>query len=265
MNIRFRKVYLLVAVLALASACGGERVVGPTRTATVTRSWPAADIHELKVFEVSGSVRVEATQGNEISLEARVRGRIRPKPELENQGLFKTEIDGDTLRISRVKTKKHFNFFFFDRNRVEIDYVLKVPPSVMLDMSTVNGRIVTRGMEGEAALSTVNGTIDAEVAGTEELSASTVNGRVRAKFTRGFQGAQFKSVNGGVEAILPNDASFTVDLSQVNGDFEASFPLSIHSQPGSRRVSGEVNGGEHRLKIVTVNGDVELMRLNDKL
>jgi len=27
------------------------------------------------------------------------------------------------------------------------------------------------------------------------------------------------------------------------GDVEAAFPLSIHSHPGSRRVSGEVNGG----------------------
>jgi DUF4097 and DUF4098 domain-containing protein YvlB len=88
---------------------------------------------------------------------------------------------------------------------------------------------------------------------------------VRAKFLESFQGARFKTVNGGVEAILPQNASFAVDLSQVNGDFEASFPLSIHSNPGSRRVSGEVNGGRHDLKIVTVNGDVELAKLNGKL
>jgi len=263
MSIRFRNVFLLAFVLA--AACGRETIVGPTRTATITRSWPAASIHQLKVFEVSGSVRVEAAQTNEISLEAQVRGRIRPKEGVENQGLFRTELDGDTLRISRRERKRHFNFFMFDRDRVTITYVLKVPPSVSLDMRTVNGRIVTRGMEGETDVSTVNGTIDVEVSGTEQLSATTVNGRVKAKFTRSFQGAQFKSVNGGVEAILPNDASFTVDLAQVNGDFEASFPLSIHSQPGSRRVSGEVNGGQHRLKIVTVNGDVELSRLSDSL
>ncbi|HJQ40398.1 MAG TPA: DUF4097 family beta strand repeat-containing protein [Thermoanaerobaculia bacterium] len=262
MNNRLRSVYLLAFVLL--AACGRESV-GPTRTATVTRSWPAADIRQIRVIEVSGSVRVEAADTKEVSLEAVVKGRIRPKPELENQGLFRTELDGDTLRISRLKTKKRIHFLFWDRDNVQISYVLKVPPSVSLDMKTVNGRIVTRGIAGETELSTVNGTIDAEVTGTERMSATTVNGRVRAKFTRGFQGAQFKSVNGGVEATLPNDASFTVDLAQVNGDFEAAFPLSIHSQPGSRRVSGEVNGGEHRLKIVTVNGDVELLRLNDSL
>jgi hypothetical protein len=265
MNMRIRTVYLLAIVLA--AGCGRERVVGPTRTVTVTRSWPAAGIHELRVFEIMGSVRVEAAQTDTVSLEATINGRIRPDPSLENQGLFQTEVDGDTLRIGRHEKKRHFNFnfFFFDRDKVSINYVLKVPPTISLDMRTINGRIVTRGIEGSTDVSTVNGTIDVEVTGAEELSATTVNGRVRAKFTRSFQGARFKSVNGGVEAYLPNDASFSVDLAQVNGDFEASFPLSIHSQPGSRRVSGDVNGGQHRLKIVTVNGDVELMRLNDSL
>jgi DUF4097 and DUF4098 domain-containing protein YvlB len=92
-----------------------------------------------------------------------------------------------------------------------------------------------------------------------------VNGRVRAKFVREFNGARFKTVNGSVKATLPQNASFNVNLSQVNGDFEASFPLSINSHPGSRRVSGEVNGGQHPLKITTVNGDVELARLNGSL
>ena len=264
MNIRLRSVYLLAFVL-VAAGCGREGIVGSRRTETVTRSWPAAGIHDIRIFEVSGSVRVEAAQTNEITLNAEVKGRIKPREDAQNKGLFTTELDGDTLRIGRQEGKRRFRFFFWDRNDVTISYVLKVPPSVSLDVKTVNGRIVTRGIEGETVASTVNGTIDAEVTGLNELSASTVNGRVRAKFTRGFQGAKFKSVNGGVEAILPNDASFSVDLAQVNGDFEAAFPLSIHSQPGSRRVSGEVNGGVHRLKIVTINGDVELTRLNDKL
>ena len=61
-------------------------------------------------------------------------------------------------------------------------------------------------------------------------------------------------------AVHGHDASFAVSLSQVKPPFEAAFPLSIHSSPGSRRVSGEVNGGRFDLKIVTVNGDVELLK-----
>jgi hypothetical protein len=265
MNSSKRIVYLLLVILA-ATACGRmEHRIHSHATMTITRSWPAAGIRQLDVFEVSGRISVEASPASEISLVATARGDLEPKKGAENEGLFQSEVEGDTLRIGRREHKhKGFHFpFLFERNDVEIDYVLKVPATVSLDLSTVNGRIITRGTEGSTEASSVNGTLDLETAGLKELNATTVNGRVKAKFLRSFQGARFKSVNGGVEAILPNDASFTVNLSQVNGDFEAAFPLSIHSNPGSRRVSGEVNGGQHLLKIVTVNGDIELSRLND--
>lgn len=273
MNSSKRAVYLLLIALTVTS-CGRvrERVHGAHRggsgeTITITRSWPAANVRELDVFEVGGRISVEAVDTNEISLVATARGDLDPKAGSENQGLFQSKLEGDTLTIGRAeRRRKGLRIpFLFGRNRMEIDYVLKVPASVSLELGTVNGRIITRGTEGSTEASTVNGSLDLETAGTNELTATTVNGRVKAKFLRSFQGARFKSVNGGVEAILPQSASFSVDLSQVNGDFEASFPLSVHSNPGSRRVSGEVNGGEHELKIVTVNGDVELSTLNDTL
>jgi len=250
---------LALVTIFLAAGCGV--VGGPERELTVERKWPAAEIEKLAVSEVNGTVSVNAAEGGEITLVAKVRGRgLEPKPELENQGLFETARVGDTLQIGRQQQRK-FKFLRFGKDDVRVDYTLRVPATVSLDLNTVNGRIATRGVDGETELTTVNGMIDVETAGTSELYAQTVNGRVRAKFLRSFQGAKFRTVNGGVEAILPGDASFAVDLAQVNGDFEAGFPLSIHSNPGSRRVSGEVNGGRYDLKIVTVNGDVELTKL----
>ena len=273
MNRLNRSLYLLpiVAVtMAGAVACG--RVEGRTSRngsdarVTITRNWPAASIRQLRVFEVDGSISVEAAPTSEISLVATASGDLEIKKGVENDGLFETTLDGDTLRIGRKENRrKGFTVdipLLFGRDEKRIDYVLRVPPTLVLEVMTVNGRIVTRGVEGETQATTVNGKIDIETAGLSELRATTVNGQVKAKFTRDFQGARFKTVNGGVEAFFPQNASFAVDLSQVNGDFEASFPLSIHSNPGSRRVSGEVNGGRHDLKIVTVNGDVELAKLN---
>lgn len=272
MNRLTTRLYLPLALTAIVAAAGCDHAEGRhsdrrssnARRATITRNWPAANIQQVKVFEVSGSITVEATPGNEISLLASAEGDLEVQKGRENDGLFTTELVGDTLRIGREEQKrKGWNIgFLWGDDDVEIDYVLKVPPTVNLDVSTVNGRIATRGTEGSTEATTVNGSIDIETSGAKELAASTVNGRVKAKFTRSFQGARFKTVNGGVVATLPQTASFTVNLSQVNGDFEASFPLSIHSNPGSRRVSGEINGGQHELKIVTVNGDVELARLN---
>jgi DUF4097 and DUF4098 domain-containing protein YvlB len=267
MNRTNRSLYVLTLSAALvAGGCHGERRVSSRDAhATITRNWPAAGVNEVKVVEVDGSITVEASATSEISLLATAKGDLEIKKGQENDGLFETTLTAGTLRIGRRDTgHKGWNWSrIFENDDVQIDYVLKMPPTVSLAATTVNGRIATRGIDAAMNASTVNGSIDIESAGSNDLRATTVNGRVKAKFTKDFQGARFTTVNGGVTATLPQTASFTVNLSQVNGDFEASFPLSIHSNPGSRRVSGAVNGGTHELKIVTVNGDVELARLND--
>ena len=263
MNRPNRELYLLPAMLLVAAGCfEGERRVGNGSRATITRNWPAAGIAVVKVMEVDGNISVEASPNNEISLLATAKGDLEIKKGQENDGLFETTLVGDTLRIGRREKENKGFRFFWDVDDVQIDYVLRVPHTVSLAVTTVNGKIATKGVDGNMKAATVNGPIEIETAGTHNLQATTVNGRVRAKFTQSFQGARFKTVNGGVTATLPANASFAVNLSQVNGDFEASFPLSIHSNPGSRRVSGDVNGGQHELKIVTVNGDVQLARLN---
>jgi hypothetical protein len=246
------RVYLIAALLF--SGC----VVGERHQATVQRTWPAEGIRVVKIDSVDGSLNVEAGSAHDISLVANVRSFTLPRKGAENDGYFQTEVRGDTLTIGQKRNRVRVSFPFFHRNNVRIDYSLRVPPTVALDLKTVNGRIATRGIEGETELVTVNGQIDAEVAGAKEMSARAVNGRIRATFVRDFTGANLKTVNGRVTAILPASASFSCNLSQVNGDFEASFPLSIHSHPGNRRVSGEVNGGRYRLHITTVNGDVEV-------
>ncbi|HEX7153242.1 MAG TPA: DUF4097 family beta strand repeat-containing protein [Thermoanaerobaculia bacterium] len=259
MNSRTHSHYLLIGALLLLGACH-QGVTGPKKTATIERQWPATAITRLEVGEVDGSVSVEAGATDKITLVARVTSRgVDAKPNAENQGWFETRVEGGTLVIGRKERERRS--FWMKGDNVSIDYELHVPPQVALELTTVNGRIVTRGIEGRTEAVTVNGPLDLESAGTQEMTANAVNGSIRAKFLTSFQGARFKTVNGGVEAILPQNASFSVDLSQVNGDFEATFPLSIHSNPGSRRVSGEINGGQHELRIVTVNGDVEVLHL----
>jgi DUF4097 and DUF4098 domain-containing protein YvlB len=253
MNIRRKGFYLLGAALLLTGCVAGER-----HAVTVRREWQAAEIERLEVKGVNGDLRVEAADTDRITLVADVKARGISPSKRENHGYFETEVDGDTLRIVQQRKRVHARFPFIGGKKLEIDYALKVPERLALELTTVNGRIATRGMSGGAELKSVNGAIDAEVKGAKDFEAQTVNGRIRATFQDDFRGARIKTVNGGVQAILPVSASFTCDLSQVNGDFEASFPLSIHSHPGRRRVSGEVNGGRYKLRISTVNGNVRV-------
>lgn len=248
--------FLLSAATMLLVTCGGVE----TYDVRLQRHWPAAAVQRVSIREVDGSVQIAAVgSGRDITLEAHVRSRgIRPRPAAENEGFFRSSVDGNTLTIEGRESKHHFRFPFFQREQLSIDYVLNVPASMALDIRSVNGSIASDGVDGRSELITVNGPIDIVTSGLNELVARTVNGEVHATFSRAFQGATLKTVNGGIHASLPPTASFACDLSQVNGDFEANFPLSIHSNPGSRRASGQINGGSYALKIVTVNGDVRI-------
>jgi hypothetical protein len=255
MNKRSRSVYLLAAILAL-SACVR---VGRRHHETITRNWPVGEVRRLEVHEVNGTIRVEAGPPNEISLVAEVRSNGGdPKPDRENHGIIETRLEGDTLEIGQNRRHSRRSFPFIWQRDDKIDYTVRVPSSFELSLHTVNGKIAASGVNGETEAVSVNGTIDLTTAGSHEVIAKTVNGRIRARFLEAFQGATLKTVNGGVDLVLPQNASFACDTSQVNGDFEASFPLSIHSHPGSRRVSGEVNGGRYELRVVTVNGDIRI-------
>jgi len=252
MNSRNRIFYSLSAML-LVAGCGA---VMERRTAHIEKHWPATAIHHIEVREIDGAINIEAGSDSEITMNASVRSRRAPRNEQENLGYFTTELTGDTLVIGR-RNEHHFRLFSFG-NETRVDYELRVPASVALDLRTVNGRIATHGVDGEMKAVTVNGRVNIDTPGSNEVEAHTVNGRIEARFAKSFQGATLKTVNGGVTAVLPLSASFTGDFSQVNGDIEAAFPLNIHSHPGSRRVSGEVNGGRYELRITTVNGDIKI-------
>jgi DUF4097 and DUF4098 domain-containing protein YvlB len=256
MNSRSLMIHSL-AIAALVTSCG--RTVEQQSRAHYEKTFPADAIRRVEVRQVAGSINVEAAGNDKIEMTADIKAYGQaPDKTKDYDGYFTTEISGDTLIIDTTHGRKNRHFFFFGNRDVRADYELRVPANVELELQTVSGRIATRGIAGETTATTVNGELDLEATGTSELSANAVNGRIEARFLSDFHGARFKTINGRVIATLPSSASFMGDFTQVNGDFEAAFPLNIHSHPGSRRVSGEVNGGRYALKITTINGDIKI-------
>src|SRR5258708_1304479 len=195
MNSRNRVFYSLSATLLPALLIGGCGAVMERRTAHIGRRWPAGAIHHVEVREVDGAINIEAGSDNEIAMDANVRSRRAPRNNQENLGYFSTELSGDTLIIGR-RNEHHFRFFGFG-NETRVDYDLRVPASVALDLRTVNGRIATHGVDGEMKAVTVNGRVNIDTPGSNEVEAHTVNGRIEARFARSFQGATLETVNGG--------------------------------------------------------------------
>jgi len=146
-------------------------------------------------------------------------------------------------------------------NDVTVEFRVRVPRGVKVAAHGVNGEVRVEGVQGEVEAGSVNGSVFVETRGGP-VSASTVNGSVRAsmgKFTLDTD-LRFSSVNGTVTAEFSDDLDAEVDLSTVNGRFLTDFPVTITGRIDPRRLRATIGKGGPRIRLSTVNGNVELRR-----
>jgi hypothetical protein len=147
------------------------------------------------------------------------------------------------------------------RNETFVEFRVKVPRGVKVGAHSVNGEVRVQDVAAEVDAESVNGSVSVStVAGP--VNARTVNGSVRAtmgKFDLNSD-LEFSSVNGTVIAEFANDIDAQVDLSTVNGRFLTDFPVTISGRIDPRRLRATLGKGGPRIKLSTVNGNVELRK-----
>lgn len=147
-----------------------------------------------------------------------------------------------------------------DRLEVDMQYTVRAPAGVHVNVETVNGNVVIRVVDTPVTVETVNGNIEVEAAGAHSLE--TVNGSIRGRFTRADWTGEFKAstVNGGIDLSFPATLSATVDGSTVNGGIESDFPVTIEGKWGPKSMRGTIGSGGRTLSLETVNGGIRLRR-----
>jgi hypothetical protein len=147
-----------------------------------------------------------------------------------------------------------------DRNDVAVEFTLRVPDGVHVDLRTVNGGVTAEGLTGTVDASTVNGSITARSTGGP-VHAQTVNGSIRATMgALGRDDLRYETVNGAITLELPANADADLDLSTVNGGVSTDFPVTIQGAISRKRLRGTVGNGGRLLKASTVNGGITLKR-----
>ena len=262
MSLRMRVFNRAVASLAVVLLC--VTCAAPHKFHTrLEREWSADQVSEVKLHGLNGRVDVQASHTGKVKLIADISATGRPARDAVEKGLVEARLDGDTLLIrERTISKKVIEVVpFFHTSKVKISYVLTVPESTDVAVSTLNGRISSAGVSGFLNLETVNGRITVTTP-RGQLEAKTVNGSIRADFTEEFRGAQLRTVNGSIRLTVPPDASIDAQVDQVNGAFQTNIPVSVNTGPGHRESAGSINGGDFPLEVSTVNGSVSLQRID---
>ena len=224
---------------------------------------------QLFIRNINGGIEVERSNSGRVEVTAEKRWR-RGNPEMvrieqkrsgENIVICALWQEGSTCDEEGIRTPRGNRTN--DRNDVSVQFRVRVPDGIRLNLSTINGGVEVDGVATEVAASTVNGSLRARgVVGP--VRANTVNGSIHvalnARDSRG--DLETSTVNGAITIELPANFGAQFDLSTVNGRVSTDFPITVSGTLSSRRLRGTVGDGQSRLRASTVNGAITLRRLN---
>ncbi len=206
---------------------------------------------KVSVANVNGSVRVEATDGKTVSVEAKQEGSeaARAKATVE------VKQDGDEVLVrvccgGSCSGGKSISC----NDPADTHFTLKVPRDSSLEVSSVGADVKASGVAGPQEVSVVSGDVSLTGSrGTVEVSA--VSGDVEL-VPETMKEMEVSTVSGNVKLKLPRGAGANVDFSSVGGRFNGrGVKLGSTEQ--------KYGNGEHDVDVSTVSGSFEVQSDED--
>jgi hypothetical protein len=235
-------------------------------TETWARTYKVNDKGRFELINVNGRITAEGTDGSEVVVEGRKTAKAR-SDEAAKEMLAKLEIREEvgesTVRVeSRPPRLSGFSSH-------EIEWTVKVPKGVVVDLRTTNGGVRLNNLSNEIHAKTTNGGVHGEGIDPSSVSASTVNGGIDLDLTSPLEAGdsvEMEAVNGGVSLKLNPDSKAAIEARCVNGGVSVleGLQLTREDQGNSsdferrRRLNATLNGGGARVKMSTTNGGVHL-------
>jgi len=274
-----RKFSVLAAILAAGlatSACDIQAgngkfdidIASGKATETWSRTYKLADKGRFELINVNGKITAEATDGTELIVEGHKTAKAR-SDEAAKELLGKLEIREEagesTVRVeSRPPRLSGFSGH-------EIEWTIKVPKGVILDLRTTNGGVRLNNLTNEVHAKSTNGGVRGVNIDPTIVEASTVNGGIELELTTPLETSDsidMEAVNGGVTLQLLPESKASIEARCVNGGVKVEEGLQIKRDdeeqgPGReferrRRLNGTMNGGGAHVRMSTTNGGVHL-------
>jgi DUF4097 and DUF4098 domain-containing protein YvlB len=288
----------LTAVGFLAAQTHTEKI---SREFTFEKKSPE---NALIIANINGDVKVTSYEGDKIVVEvtktilAKTDARLeKGKTEIQLGVIDRADtlvlfVEGPCISFAKVSRNKRgderwnrngqYNYDWSDCNnnrncREEYDYtldfVVKVPASLNISVSTVNdGDLVVENVKGAVKANNINGSIRLTNL-VREADASTINGDVDITYTKNPDKAcRFYSLNGDINAMFQKGLAADLSFESFNGDFYTdiepleSLPVKVEKiNNGGEGIKFKVNGNRYKIRtggilldFETFNGDVYL-------
>jgi hypothetical protein len=217
----------------------------------------------VELDNINGAVHISSWDRNEVKVDA-----VKYADTKERLEEAKIEIDSDKDHLS-IRTRYPEHDHTWNRgshdNPASVEYTLTVPRGAQLDeIKLINGPLDLSGIHGEVHASCINGRLEAhELSGRVDLS--TINGRLEADFERlDNQSVALNSVNGSVHLTIPSDSNAEIEANTISGAIDNDFGLHVmHHRFVGHDLRGEIGSGGAHIKVVNVNGKVEIRHAQD--
>ena len=241
---------------------------------TFTKKIPSENISSISVINQNGSIEVESWAENQIEIIAykKVRASSREKAEKLMEYLeIKIDQSGDHLQIETIPPRKNKDndggfiawlFSLGDNGGASVDYVIKVPEKMDLDLNSTNGGIRVNDCEGVIDLKTTNGKIVAEnIKGS--TNCKTTNGSIKVYLDKVYpkEDMTFKSTNGSIKVYLPRDINADVEAKTTNGSIDCDLPVKGERSKSKHHYYGEINDGGSLIYLKTTNGSIRIYEI----
>ena len=259
-----RRSVLVVLGVSLATAPAAAQKQTEQNAFTWSGRIPSG--HWIRVRNLSGEIDVTSSNSDRVEVTATKQWR-RSDPQSVRFEVRKFGANDEDVVICAIWNdrtdcdERGYESHNVRNNDVSVQFRVMVPRGVKVGVSSVNGAVSVEGATSEVEATTVNGEVEATSSGGP-VSASTVNGSVTARMGRfdNDDDLNFSTVNGTVIVEFTGDLDADVELSTVNGRFQTDYPVTINGRLDPRHLRARLGRGGRRIKLSTVNGNVELRR-----
>ncbi len=251
-----------------------------------------SDENRLVVKNINGPIRVEGHDGNTIKLEAErtisaksesylEEGKKEIKLKIEerdNRVYVYVETPNNDFNIDSGRYENTRNNKWVKLNyRFEVDFVLKVPKSTSVELSTMNdGDIYAKDVQGnEIIVNNLNGSITLDnIAGKTDVNA--LNKDINITYYQNPSGdSKFHSLNGDINVTFKENLNADVSFKSLNGDMYTNYDttalkpelIKTKTKNGkgvkynmSSNQSYRIGKGGIRLDFNLLNGDATLKK-----
>ncbi|HUF24075.1 MAG TPA: DUF4097 family beta strand repeat-containing protein [Vicinamibacterales bacterium] len=245
-----------ILALAVSAACHVDFVPRAEAREEWKKSYPIEAGGSLTLENTNGKIVVRPHDGSTIEIVA-TRIAKAGSDEAAKKLLADTRIE-ETVSGASVRVSSRQSRVSFGGTQYQVNYDVRAPAGIALDLSATNGTIDVGDWEGRVEMSATNGTLEGK--GLKgEVQASTTNGRIDVRMAAlADRGVSLETTNGRVSVELPKDTRGRVLARVTNGRISVE---GLNVEPSSsntrRRYEGVLNGGGGpTVSVETINGAI---------